>query len=70
MSRYFSRPSHHIARTGKMVVRPRAEWCDNEFPLLPQITVDDHEAVETGLVDHRGDPIMRAPNPMGFGCDL
>lgn len=29
--------------------------------------VPDHEATDTGLLDHRGDPIMRAPNPMGFG---
>lgn len=28
--------------------------------------VADHEAAETGLFDGNGDPIMRAPNPMGF----
>lgn len=32
-------------------------------------TVSDHEAVDTGLVDADGDPIMRAPNPIGFGKD-
>lgn len=31
--------------------------------------VADHEAVDTGLLDANGDPIMRAPNPMGFGRD-
>jgi len=25
-----------------------------------------YEATDTGLIDHNGDPIMRAPNPMGF----
>ncbi len=29
--------------------------------------VSDFEATDTGLLDHRGDPIMRAPNPIGFG---
>lgn len=29
-------------------------------------TVCDHEAVDTGLVTETGDPIMRAPNPIGF----
>lgn len=28
--------------------------------------VPDHEAADTGLIDANGDPIMRAPNPMGF----
>lgn len=28
--------------------------------------VADHEAADTGLIDEMGDPIMRAPNPMGF----
>ena len=32
--------------------------------LIP--TVSDHVATDTGLVDRNGDPIMRAPNPMGF----
>lgn len=32
-------------------------------------TVSDHEAIDTGLLDANGDPIMRAPNPIGFGRD-
>lgn len=28
--------------------------------------VSDHEAADAGLIDQSGDPIMRAPNPMGF----
>lgn len=31
--------------------------------------VPDHEAADTGLVDAGGNPIMRLPNPMGFGRD-
>ena len=40
------------------------EW--QGYPLTPDLKVSDHKAADTGLVDHRGDPIMRAPNPMGF----
>lgn len=32
-------------------------------------TVPDHEATNTGLIDANGDPIMRAPRPIGFGRD-
>lgn len=62
MSRYFTRPQLKAAA-------PCSRWYDDE-PLLPALTVDDHEAVPTGLVDRHGDPIYRAPNPMGFGRDL
>jgi hypothetical protein len=41
--------------------------CDD--PLLPHIDVPEHKPVHTGLVDLRGDPIMRAPRPIGFGRD-
>ncbi len=32
-------------------------------------TVCDHHATDTGLLDLNGDPIMRAPRPIGFGRD-
>lgn len=35
----------------------------------PQVTRSDDEATDTGLLDVNGDPIMRAPNPIGFGRD-
>lgn len=41
-------------------------WWD-AGPLLPAIVVPDHHAIKTGLVGHRGDAIMRAPLPIGFG---
>jgi hypothetical protein len=45
--------------------KPRCNWDDN-VPMLPSLSVPEHEYVDTGLLDHRGDPILRAPNPMGF----
>lgn len=41
-------------------------WGDEES-LQPSLTVDDHEAVDTGLIWSTGEPIMRLPNPIGFG---
>lgn len=49
--------------------RPRADWDDDDWPEPPLNHIPivcDHEAVDTGLVNENGDPIMRAPNPMGF----
>lgn len=40
-------------------------WGGND-PHLPSLTVDDHEAVDTGLIMPTGEPIMRLPEPMGF----
>lgn len=59
MSRYFTR---------QRAIKPRCEWSD-DYPLTPDISVPDHEPVDTGLVDSRGDAIMRAPRPVGFGRD-
>lgn len=58
MSRYFTRNP-----------APRADWSDSDYPMLPDISVPDHESTNTGLLDASGDPIWRAPNPMGFGRD-
>lgn len=38
-------------------------------PSRMSLTVDDHEAVDTGLIWSTGEPIMRVPSPMGFGRD-
>jgi hypothetical protein len=40
-------------------------WGDEEA-LTPCLTVDDHEAVDTGLIAPTGEPIMRLPEPLGF----
>lgn len=31
--------------------------------------VSDHVATDTGLLDSKGNPIMRPPNPIGFVWD-
>ena len=54
--------------------KPRASgWIDAEFdydePHRPGLEVDDHEAVDTGLFWETGEPIIRLPNPIGFGRD-
>lgn len=61
MSRYFTKPI-------------RARWYVEDFLYEDPIRADtpevcDHEATDTGLLDLNGDPIMRAPNPVGFGRD-
>lgn len=63
MARYFSR-------------RPRAEgWAgddlfdDERGAFLPHLTVDEHVATDTGLLDADGNCIFRATNPCGFGRD-
>lgn len=61
MTSYFTRPAR----------KPRAGYDPDDWnPLVPPLTVDDHVEGDTGLIDHRGDAIMRAPNPMGFGRKL
>lgn len=65
MARYFTRP--------RAVIVPERlvgdERCFSHDPLLRDLDVPDHEATDTGLVDRRGDSIMRAPNPVGFIWD-
>lgn len=59
MSRYFTAPKR---------AQVKAEWWDCP-PLLPNLSVSDHEATDTGLLDATGNTIWRAPNPMGFIWD-
>lgn len=35
-------------------------------PMIPYLEVPDHKVRKTGLLDHRGKPIKRPPNPIGF----
>ena len=37
--------------------------------LRTDITVDEHVATDTGLLDADGNIIWRTPNPVGFGKD-
>lgn len=58
MARYFSRPRSFFV-ADDVYVEPATT--------IP--TVSDHEAIDTGLLDADGNPIYRAPNPIGFGKD-
>lgn len=51
--------------------KPKAsdEYWEPESLFLPGLLVPDHVPADTGLIDRRGDAIMRAPNPMGFVWD-
>lgn len=57
MPRYFAR---------KRPVQWIEDDTDGAEAFRPSLSVSDHEAADTGLVDKDGDPIMRAPNEMGF----
>lgn len=59
MPRYFTRAAKALDD----------DYWPDAAPLITSLTVCDHEAVDTGLLDPNGDTIMRAPNPMGFGKD-
>ena len=59
MPRYFTR------RAVKSQTRSAGWWSDEGLTLI-NLSVPDHEATDTGLIDANGDAIMRAPNPMGF----
>ena len=59
MSRYFIRP--------RSLERVQDEFWDDEAPLLPNVSVADHEATDTGILDAHGDPIWGSPNPIGYG---
>jgi hypothetical protein len=59
VSRYFTKPRTWI----------EDDLWDDEGPLIPSLTVSDHEPSDTGLLDANGDTIWRAPNPIGFGRD-
>lgn len=58
MSRYFT------------VRKPRAIYIEDdhysEAPRDRDLFVSEHVATDTGLLDHNGDCIMRAPNAIGF----
>lgn len=64
MPRYFTKPT----AAKRSVVRADDYWSETA-PYVTSLTVCDHEATDTGLLDMNGDAIMRAPNPIGFGKD-
>ena len=57
--------------SARYFVRPKAKaradgWWSDEGLVLNSLSVPEHEATDTGLIDASGESIMRAPNPMGF----
>jgi hypothetical protein len=59
---------------GKYVRQPQqsarernTEWWADDSPLLPSLSVAEHEPTDTGLVWADGSAIYRTPNPIGFG---
>lgn len=60
--------ARYVTRAAKPLYIETPLWGDDE-PHRPNLTVDSHEAVFTGLIDSRGEEIWRTPNPMGFGRD-
>jgi hypothetical protein len=64
MSRYFTRPA-----AAKPVYIETPLWGDEE-PHRPHLSVDEHEPSFTGLLDHKGEEIWKAPNEMGFHAKL
>lgn len=62
MSRYYS-----VRRKPKLWVEDDDVWPVDVAGHIP--AVDEYVEIDTGLLDIDGNPIMRAPNPMGFGKD-
>ena len=45
-----------------------ADDLDNgDYPMLAEITLPESKPVDTGLLWANGKPVMRYPNPIGFG---
>lgn len=55
----------------RYVTRPKADddYWPETAPFITSLTVSDHEAADTGLLDADGNTIWRLPNPIGFGRD-
>ena len=60
-----------MPRYATRAATPRAYWLDEgtAMAVVDHLSVPEHGPVDTGLVDARGDAIMRLPNPVGFGRD-
>ena len=64
MARYFTRPRS-----------ARALWVSDELDEPARqgdlsISVPEHEATDTGILDERGETIWRAPRGMGFLAEM
>lgn len=65
MARYFTQPS--------AVIVPEPMIWENTYisrtAMVPGVCASDFVATDTGLLNSRGERILRAPNPVGFGKD-
>lgn len=57
--------SRYATRSGKPLYIETPLWDDVE-PQRLSLTVDEHRAVDTGLITPTGEPIMRLPEEIGF----
>lgn len=59
MPRYFS-----VKKKTALWVEDEDAWGENSPVCIPSVC--EHEPIYTGLLDTKGDCIMRAANPVGF----
>ncbi len=48
----------------------KSYWIDeagDAMQVIEGVSVPEHHPIDTGLLDATGEPIMRLPNPIGFG---
>lgn len=50
----------------RYVSRPKAFWEDEDFPMVPELSVDLSPPKDTGLLDRSGEPLYRLPDEIGF----
>lgn len=48
------------------IVKPKADWADDDSPIYHDITIYEDGPVDTGLFDSRGNRLFRVPDPIGF----
>jgi hypothetical protein len=59
-----------MPRYAKPAARTIRAWdLHEDEPFRPYLEVDGSEPVDTGLIWESGEPVMRLPNPVGFGRD-
>jgi hypothetical protein len=64
MPRYGTRRS-----TPRITIRANYLDPDYEHSHVPDVSVPEHIETDTGLIDIRGEAIVRFPRPIGFGRD-
>lgn len=56
-----------MSETRRYQARPiAAYWNEKILPQSMTVHAEGAEPINTGLVDHRGHPIYRMPEPVGF----